>query len=84
MNDVEHQPAQANRPADSSPKGKIRRTDGVPRWVKVFVIVVMSFFGGHHSPGRHLSSAEFDAPVVHSAGATSFFSADEASALSVC
>ena len=39
---------------------------------------------GHHGPGRHLSSAGFDAPVMYSARAASFFSGDDASALSVC
>jgi hypothetical protein len=92
MNDVEHQPGEASLPADSSPEGKIRWTAGVPRWVKVFVItalglallmvVVMLLSGGRHTPGRHLSSAGFDAPVVYSAGAVSLFSADDASALS--
>jgi hypothetical protein len=94
MNDVEHQPAEGSPPADSSPHGKIRWTAGVPRWVKVFVVtalglvllmvVVMLLSGGRHGPGRHLSSAEFDAPVVYGARAASFFSADDASALSVC
>ena len=93
MNDVEHQ-GEASPPADSSPHGKIRWTAGVPRWVKVFVVtalglallmvVVMLVSGGQHGPGRHLSSAEFDAPVMQSAGLASFFSADDASALSVC
>jgi hypothetical protein len=91
MNDVEHQPAEGSPPADSSPHGKIRWTAGVPRWVKVFVVtalglvllmvVVMLVSGGRHGPGRHLSSAEFDAPVVYGARAASFFSADDASAL---
>jgi hypothetical protein len=93
MNDVEHQPGEASPPADSSPEGKITWTAGVPRWVKVFVItalglavlmvVVMLVSGGRHSPGRHVSSAEFDAPVMHSPGAASFFSADDTSAFSV-
>ena len=93
MNDVEHK-GEASPPADSSPGGKIRWTAGVPRWVKVFVVtalglallivVVMLVSGGRHGPGRHLSSAEFDAPVMQSAGPASFFSADDASALSVC
>lgn len=91
MNDVERQPWEGLQ-ADSSPKGKVRRTAGVPRWVKVFVItalglallmvVVMLLSGGRHGPGRHLSSAGFDAPVVYSVRAASFFSADDASALS--
>jgi hypothetical protein len=90
MNDVEHQLGEASPPADSSPEGKIRWTAGVPRWVKVFVItalglailmvVVMLVSGGQHGPGRHLSTAGFDAPVVYSARATSFVSADDASA----
>jgi hypothetical protein len=93
MNDVEHQ-GEASPPADSSPHGKIRWTAGVPRWVKVFVVtalglallmvVVMLVSGGRHGPGRHLSSGEFDAPVMQSAGPASFFSADDAWALSVC
>ena len=93
MNDVEHQPGQANPPADPSPEGKIRWTAGVPRWVKVFVItalglavlmiVVMVVSGGRHSPGRHLWSAEFDAPVMHNPGAASFFSAADTSAFRV-
>ena len=90
MNDAEHQPGEADPPADSSPEGKIRWTAGVPRWVKLFVItalgltllmvVVMLLSGGRHGPGRHLSSAVFDAPVAYSAA--SFCSADDASALS--
>jgi hypothetical protein len=90
MNDVEHQPRDANPPADSSPHGKIRWTAGIPRWVKVFVVtalglallmvVGMLVSGGQHGPGRHLSSAEFDAPVMESAGPASFISADETSA----
>jgi hypothetical protein len=48
------------------------------------MVVVMLVSGGRHGPGRHLSSAEFDAPVMQSAGPASFFSADDASALSVC
>ena len=89
MNDVEHQPGEANPPADSSPEGKITWTAGVPRWVKVFVItalglavlmiVVMLLAGSRHGPGGQLSSAGFDAPVVYSASVT-FFSADDASA----
>jgi hypothetical protein len=91
--DVEHQPGEANPPADSSPDGKIRWTAGVPGWVKAFVItalglallmvVVMLVSGGQHGPGRHLSSAKFDAPVMHSAGAASFFSAYDTSAFNV-
>jgi hypothetical protein len=91
MNDVEHQPRDANPPADSSPHGKIRWTAGIPRWVKVFVVtalglallmvVGMLVSGGQHGPGRHLSSAGFDTPVVYSAKAASFFSGDDASAL---
>jgi hypothetical protein len=91
-NDVEHQ-GEASPPADSSPRGKIRWTAGVPRWVKVFVVtalglallmvVVMLVSGGQHGPGRHLSSAELDAPVMQSAGPASFFSADDTSAFSV-
>jgi hypothetical protein len=94
MNDVEHQSGEASRPADASPETKMRWTAGVPRWVKVFVItalglallmvVVMLVSGGQHGPGRHLSSAKFDAPAMRSAGPASFFSADDASALSVC
>jgi hypothetical protein len=71
----------------------MRWTAGVPRWVKVFVItalglallmvVAMLLSGGQHGPGRHLSSAKFDAPVMHSAGAVSFFSGDDTSAFSV-
>jgi hypothetical protein len=85
MNDVEQPPGEASPPADSSPNGRIRWIADVPRWVKVFVIaalglallmvVVMLLSGGRHGPGRHLSSAKFEAPVVYSAGATSFFSA---------
>ena len=90
MNDVEHQAEEASPSAGSSPEGKIRWTAGVPRWVKGFVItalglvmvmvVVMLLSGGRHGPGRHLSSARFDAPVSYSAGAVSFFSADDAAA----
>jgi hypothetical protein len=90
MNDVEHQPGEGSPPADSSPEEKVRWTAGVPRWVKVFVItalglalvmvVVMLLSGGRHGPGRHFSSAGFDAPVACSAA--SFFSADDVSALS--
>jgi hypothetical protein len=92
MNDVKRQPREASPPADASREAKMRWTAGVPRWVKVFVItalglallmvVVMLVSGGQHGPGRHLSSAKFDAPVMHSAGAVSFFSRDDASALS--
>jgi hypothetical protein len=92
MNDVEHQPAEASPPADPSPETRIRWTAGVPRWVKVFVItalglallmvVAMLLSGGQHGPGRHLSSAGFDAQVVYSARAVSFFSGDDAWALS--
>jgi hypothetical protein len=92
MNDVEHQPGEASPPADASPAAKMRWTAGVPRWVKVFVItalglallmvVAMLLSGGQHGPGRHLSSAGFDTQVVYSAKAASFFSGDDASALS--
>jgi hypothetical protein len=92
MNDVEHQPGEASPPADASAETKMRWTAGVPRWVKVFVItalglallmvVAMLLSGGQHGPGRHLSSAGFDATVVYSAKAASFFSGDDASALS--
>jgi hypothetical protein len=92
MNDVEHQPREAIPPADASPEAKIRWTAGVPRWVKVFVItalglallmvVAMLLSGGQHGPGRHLSSAGFDARVVYGAKAASFFSGDDASAFS--
>jgi hypothetical protein len=85
MNDVEHQPGKASPPTDSRPEGKLRWTAGVPRWVKVFVItalglallmvVLMLLSGGQHGPGRHGSSAGFDAPVVYSAKAASFFNA---------
>ena len=90
MNDVEQQPGEASPPADSSPEEKIRWTAGVPRLVKVFVItalgltllmvVAMLLSGGQHGPGRHLSSAGFDAPVAYSAASS--FSADDTSALS--
>jgi hypothetical protein len=56
--------------------------------VKVFVITalglalllvaVMLLSGDRHGPGRHLSSAAFDAPMAYSARAASFFSADDA------
>ena len=91
MNDVEHQPGEASPPADASPEAKMRWTAGVPRWVKVFVItalglallmVVAMLLSGGRGPGRHLSSAGFDAPVVYGAKAASFFSGDDASALS--
>jgi len=39
----------------------------------------MLLSGGQHGPGRHLSSAGFDAPVAYSVTAASFFSADDAS-----
>ena len=94
MNDVEHQPGEASPSPAASPAAKMRWTAGVPRWVKVFVItalglallmvVAMLLSGGRHGPGQHLSSAEFDAPVMQSAGPASFFSADDAWALSVC
>jgi hypothetical protein len=92
MNDVEHQPREASPSADASPEAKIRWTAGVPRWVTVFVItalglallivVAMLLSGGQHGPGRHLSSAGFDAPAVYRAKAASFFSGDDALALS--
>ena len=92
MSNVEHQPEDASPPADANPEAKMRWTAGVPRWVKVFVItalglallmgVAMLLSGGQHGPGRHLSSAKFDAPVVYSAGAASFFKANDVSALS--
>jgi hypothetical protein len=92
MNDVEHQPGEAGPSPDGRPDVKMRWTAGVPRWVKVFVItalglallmaVAMLLSGGQHGPGRHLSSAGFDAPVVYSVKAASFFSGDDASALS--
>jgi hypothetical protein len=92
MNDVEHQPGEASAPADASPEAKMRWTAGVPRWVKVFVItalglallmvVAMLLSGGQHGPGRHLSSAGFDAPAVYSVKAAGFFSGDDASARS--
>jgi hypothetical protein len=92
MSDVEHQPGEASPRADASPETKMRWTADVPRWVKLFVItalglallmvVAMLLFGGQHGPGRHLSSAGFDAPVVYSATAPSFFSGDDVSALS--
>ena len=92
MNDVKRQPREASPPADTSRKAKMRWTAGVPRWVKVFVVtafglallmvVVMLVSGGRHGPGRHLSSAGFDTPVVYNAKAASFFSGDDASALS--
>ena len=74
MNDVEHQPREASPPADASPKAKIRWTAGV--------VVAMLLSGGQHGPGRHLSSAGFDARVAYSAKAASFFSGDDVSALS--
>jgi hypothetical protein len=92
MNDVEHQPGEAGPPADSNLEGRIRWTAGVPRWVKVFVItalglvllmvVAMLLSGGRHGPGRHLSSAGFDAALASNSKAASFFSADDASAIS--
>ena len=92
MNDVEHRPREASPPADASPEAKIRWTAGVPRGVQVFVItalglallmvVAMLLSGGQHGPGRHLSSAGFDARVAYSAIAASFFSGDAVSALS--
>jgi hypothetical protein len=92
MNDVEHQPGEAGPPADSNLEGRIRWTAGVPRWVKVFVItalglallmvVAMLLSGGQHGPGRHASSAGFEASVGYSTTAASFFSGDDASALS--
>ena len=92
MSNVEHQPEDASPPADANPEAKMRWTAGVPRWVKVFVItalglallmvVAMLLSGGQHGPGRHLSSAGFDATVVYSAKAASFFSGGDASALS--
>ncbi|HKX15012.1 MAG TPA: hypothetical protein VJN19_07455 [Propionibacteriaceae bacterium] len=91
MNDVERQPWHS-RQADSSPDGKIRWIAGVPRWVKVFVItalgvallmvLLMLVSGGRHGPGRHFSSAGFDAPVAYSAKAASVLSAVDTSALS--
>jgi len=94
MNDVEHQLGETRPPADSTPQGKMRWTADVPRWVKVFVItavglallmvVLMLLSGGRHGPGRHLSSAKFDAPAVYSARAASLLSADNASAPSGC
>src|SRR4029453_10274825 len=92
MDDVEHHLGQAGPPVDSSLKERMRWTAGVPRWVKVFVItalglallmvVVMLLSGGQHGPGRHLSSAGFDAPVAYSVRGASLFSADDASVLS--
>jgi hypothetical protein len=92
MNDMERQHGEAGPPADASPERRIRWTAGVPRWVKVFVItalglallivVGMWLAGGRHGPGRHLSSAGYDTPVVYGAKVVSFFSAADASALS--
>jgi hypothetical protein len=92
MSDVEQQPEEASPRAEASPETKMRWTSDVPRWVKVFVItalglallmvVAMLLSGGQHGPGRHLSSAGFDAPVVYSVKAASFFSGDDVSALS--
>ena len=59
----------------------------MPRWVKVFVIVVIALvlmffivvvtgFGGPHGPGRHLQSD-------HPAGQTSSQTTDDPSPLSV-
>jgi hypothetical protein len=51
-------------------------TTGVPRWVKVFVlvavaiavlgVVVMLLVGGEHGPGRHQSSTTASQPAVES------------------
>ena len=92
VNDVKRQPRKATPPADASRQAKMRWAVGVPRWVEVFVItalglallmvVAMLLSGGQHGPGRHLSSAGFDTRVVYSLKAASFFSGDDASALS--
>jgi hypothetical protein len=92
MSNVEHRPEDGSPPAGSSQEAKMHWTAGVPRWVKVFVItalelallmvVAMLLSGGQHGPGRHFSSAGFDARVVYGAKAASFFSGDDASAFS--
>jgi hypothetical protein len=48
----------------------------------LLMVVAMLLSGGQHGPGRHLSSAGFDAALASSSKAASFFSADDASALS--
>jgi hypothetical protein len=68
MNDVEHQPAEAGP------------TSPIPAQRERFAGLPVS--GGRHGPGRHLSSAGFDAPAAYGARAASFVSAAGASALS--
>ena len=90
MNDMKQQTGEPGPPSESRQEGRIRWIAGVPRWVKVFVITALGFVllmvvamllsGGRHGPGRHFSSAGFEAPVVHSARAPSFISAGDASA----
>ena len=74
MNDVESgtQPGPPGR--------SIGRLAGIPRWVKVFVVVAvvvlllmvvaMLITGGEHGPGRHLSASAMYERTAASAAAT--------------
>ena len=62
------------------PGGSSRRLAGIPRWVKVFVVVAMVVLllmvvamlitGGQHGPGRHLSASSISETTAAIAVAT--------------
>jgi hypothetical protein len=62
------------------PGGSTRGLAGIPRWVKVFVVVAatllllmvvaMLITGGQHGPGRHLSAPSISERTAASAVAT--------------
>ena len=74
MNDVESGAQQEPR------AGSTRGLAGIPRWVKVFVVVAatllllmvvaMLITGGEHGPGRHLSASAMYERTAASAAAT--------------
>jgi hypothetical protein len=74
MNDVESGAEQHRQ------GGSTRRFAGIPRWVKVFVVVAaallvlmvvaMLITGGQHGPGRHQSASSMNERTAASAHAT--------------
>ena len=73
MNDVESG-------AEQGPQGPTRGLAGIPRWVKVFVVVAatvlllmvvaMLITGGKHGPGRHQSASSISETTAARADAT--------------
>jgi hypothetical protein len=74
MNDVESGPPQEPQ------GGSTRGLAGIPRWVKVFIVVAatvlllmvvaMLITGGQHGPGRHQSASSMNEPTAASTHAT--------------